>query len=65
VLPSARCRRSDRPQEEISAAEYMVSETDKMMTDILDTLEIVGTSQVNINHIFINFSYVFSFNPRS
>jgi acetyl-CoA carboxylase/biotin carboxylase 1 len=63
VLPSARCRQSDRLQEEIPTAEYMVSATDKMMTDIIDTLESVSTSQNNMNHIFINFSYVFPLNP--
>jgi acetyl-CoA carboxylase/biotin carboxylase 1 len=33
------------------------------MTDILDALEIVGTSQADMNHIFINFSHVFPLNP--
>jgi acetyl-CoA carboxylase/biotin carboxylase 1 len=55
--------RSGRLREEISTAEYMISETDRLMTDILDALEIVGTSQADMNHIFINFSHVFPLNP--
>ncbi|KAF1971051.1 acetyl-CoA carboxylase [Bimuria novae-zelandiae CBS 107.79] len=51
--------RSGRLREDISTAEYMISETDRLMTDILDALEIVGTSQADMNHIFINFSHVF------
>jgi len=55
--------RSGRLREEIPTAEYMISETDRLMTDILDALEIVGTSQADMNHIFINFSHVFPLNP--
>ncbi|CAI6341048.1 unnamed protein product [Periconia digitata] len=51
--------RSGRLREDIPTAEYMISETDRLMTDILDALEIVGTSQADMNHIFINFSHVF------
>ncbi|OAL01084.1 hypothetical protein IQ06DRAFT_293216 [Phaeosphaeriaceae sp. SRC1lsM3a] len=55
--------RSGRLREEIPTAEYMISETDRLMTDILDALEIVGTSQADMNHIFINFSHVFPLSP--
>ncbi len=55
--------RSGRLREEIPTAEYMTSETDRLMTDILDALEIVGTSQADMNHIFINFSHVFPLDP--
>ncbi|PVH96739.1 hypothetical protein DM02DRAFT_658951 [Periconia macrospinosa] len=51
--------RSGRLREDIPTAEYMISETDRLMTDILDALEIVGTSQADMNHIFINFSHIF------
>ncbi|PVH91869.1 hypothetical protein DM02DRAFT_702585 [Periconia macrospinosa] len=51
-------------QEDSSAAEYMISEIERLITDILDALEIVGTSQTDMNHIFINFSYVFSLAPN-
>lgn len=55
--------RSGRLREEIPTAEYMTSETDRLVTDILDALEIVGTSQADMNHIFINFSHVFPLDP--
>jgi acetyl-CoA carboxylase/biotin carboxylase 1 len=55
--------RSGRLREDIPTAEYMISETDRLMTDILDALEIVGTSQADMNHIFINFSHVFPLAP--
>lgn len=51
--------RHGRLREDIPTAEYMISETDRLMTDILDALEIVGTNQADMNHIFINFSHVF------
>ncbi|KAF2868139.1 acetyl-CoA carboxylase [Massariosphaeria phaeospora] len=55
--------RSGRLREDIPTAEYMISETDRLMTDILDALEIIGTSQADMNHIFINFSHVFPLEP--
>ncbi|KAF2660587.1 hypothetical protein K491DRAFT_688039 [Lophiostoma macrostomum CBS 122681] len=51
--------RPGRLREDIPTVEYMISETDRLMTDILDALEIVGTNQADMNHIFINFSHVF------
>jgi acetyl-CoA carboxylase/biotin carboxylase 1 len=56
--------RPGRLREDIPTAEYMISETDRLMTDILDALEIVGTSQADMNHIFINFSHVFPLTPQ-
>ncbi|KAF2263278.1 hypothetical protein CC78DRAFT_534155 [Lojkania enalia] len=55
--------RHGRLREDIPTAEYMISETDRLMTDILDALEIVGTNQADMNHIFINFSHVFPLEP--
>ncbi|KAF2019851.1 hypothetical protein BU24DRAFT_128049 [Aaosphaeria arxii CBS 175.79] len=55
--------RPGRLREDIPTAEYMISETDRLMTDILDALEIVGTNQADMNHIFINFSHVFPLAP--
>jgi acetyl-CoA carboxylase/biotin carboxylase 1 len=51
--------RHGRLREDIPTAEYMISETDRLMTDILDALEIVGTTNADMNHIFINFSHIF------
>ncbi|KAH9830870.1 Acetyl-CoA carboxylase [Teratosphaeria destructans] len=51
--------RSGRIREEIPTAEYMISEADRLMTDILDAMEIIGNNGSDLNHIFINFSTVF------
>jgi len=54
-------RASIRPghiREDIPTAEYMISEADRLMTDILDAMEIVGNNNSDMNHIFINFSAV-------
>jgi acetyl-CoA carboxylase/biotin carboxylase 1 len=56
--------RHGRLREDIPTVEYMVSETDRLVNDILDALEIVGTSQADMNHIFINFSHVFPLAPN-
>ncbi|KAI5362011.1 Putative biotin/lipoyl attachment, biotin-binding, biotin carboxylase-like domain-containing protein [Septoria linicola] len=51
-------------REEIPTAEYMISEADRLMTDILDAMEIVGNNGSDMNHIFINFSAVFPLDPK-
>ncbi|KAF2464339.1 uncharacterized protein BDR25DRAFT_272060 [Lindgomyces ingoldianus] len=56
--------RSGRLREEIPTTEYMISEADRLMTDILDAMEIVGHNQADMNHIFINFSHVFPLAPQ-
>ncbi|KAK5123732.1 hypothetical protein LTR85_002368 [Meristemomyces frigidus] len=55
--------RPGRLREEIPTAEYMISEADRLMTDILDAMEIVGNNNSDMNHIFINFVAVFPMNP--
>lgn len=55
--------RPGRLREDIPTAEYIVSETDRLMTDILDAMEIVSNNQADMNHIFINFSHVFPLVP--
>jgi len=50
-------------REDIPTAEYMISEADRLMTDILDAMEIVGNNNSDMNHIFINFSAIFSIDP--
>ncbi|KAF2721158.1 acetyl-CoA carboxylase acc1 [Polychaeton citri CBS 116435] len=55
--------RPGRLREEISTAEYMISEADRLMTDILDAMEIVGNNNSDLNHIFINFSAIFPLQP--
>lgn len=43
----------------MSTAEYLISETDRLVTSILDALEVVSAQHRNadVNHIFMNFVY--------
>ncbi|KAF6761596.1 acetyl CoA carboxylase [Ephemerocybe angulata] len=43
----------------MSMAEYLISETDRLVTSVLDALEVVSAQQRNsdCNHIFMNFVY--------
>lgn len=56
--------RTGRLREDIPTAEYMVSEADRLMNDILDAMEIIGPNNSDMNHIFINFSLVFPLQPK-
>lgn len=49
--------------EEVSISEYLISESNRLMNDILDALEVIDTSNSDLNHIFINFSAVFNVLP--
>ena len=55
--------RPGRLRDEIPTAEYLISESDRLMNDILDALEIIGNNNSDLNHIFINFSPVFPLEP--
>ncbi|KAK5154946.1 hypothetical protein LTR04_005927 [Oleoguttula sp. CCFEE 6159] len=55
--------RPGRLRDNIPTAEYMISEADRLMTDILDAMEIIGNNNSDLNHIFINFSTVFPLQP--
>lgn len=46
--------------EDIDISEYLISESNRLMSDILDALEIIDTSNSDLNHIFINFSNSFN-----
>lgn len=50
--------------EDISIGEYLISESNRLMSDILDALEVIDTSNSDLNHIFINFSAVFNVLPQ-
>ncbi|KAH7029955.1 putative acetyl-CoA carboxylase [Macrophomina phaseolina] len=52
-----------RLREGIPTAEFMISEADRLMNDILDALHIIGNNGSDMNHIFINFSTVFPLQP--
>ncbi|KAI9819078.1 MAG: acetyl-coenzyme-A carboxylase [Phylliscum demangeonii] len=56
--------RPGRLRDEIPTAEYLISEADRLMNDILDALEIIGDNNSDLNHIFINFSPVFPLQPQ-
>lgn len=56
--------RTGRIREDISIQEYLTSEANRLMSDILDNLEIIDTSNSDLNHIFINFSAVFDISPQ-
>ncbi|ANB10966.1 acetyl-CoA carboxylase ACC1 [Sugiyamaella lignohabitans] len=53
-----------RIRDDISTPSYLISEANRLMTDILDALEIVETSNTDLNHIFINFTAVFTLDPK-
>ncbi|KAL2832844.1 acetyl-CoA carboxylase [Aspergillus cavernicola] len=56
--------RPGRLRDDIPTAEYLTSEADRLMNDILDALEVVGNNNSDLNHIFINFSPVFNLQPH-
>ena len=51
--------RPGRIRGNINTAQYLISETDRLVTNILDALELVSATQRNadVNHIFMNFIY--------
>ncbi|ONH76354.1 Acetyl-CoA carboxylase [Pichia kudriavzevii] len=49
---------------DITASEYLISEAHRLVSDILDQLEILDTTNTDMNHIFINFSAVFNITPE-
>ncbi|KAJ5287104.1 Acetyl-CoA carboxylase [Penicillium angulare] len=55
--------RPGRLRDDIPTAEYLISEADRLMNDILDAMEIIGNNNSDLNHIFINFSPVFNLEP--
>ncbi|KAF2858960.1 acetyl-CoA carboxylase acc1 [Piedraia hortae CBS 480.64] len=56
--------RSGRLREDMPMAEYMISEADRLMNDIMDALEIIGNNGSDMNHIFINFSQMLPMQPE-
>ena len=56
--------RPGRLRDEIPTAEYLISEADRLMNDILDALDVIGNNNSDLNHIFINFSPVFPLQPK-
>lgn len=56
--------RTGRIRDDITTQEYLTSEANRLMSDILDALEVIDTSNSDLNHIFINFSAVFNVSPE-
>jgi acetyl-CoA carboxylase/biotin carboxylase 1 len=56
--------RPGRLRDEIPTAEYLISEADRVINDIFDALEIIGTNNSDLNHMFINFTPVFQLQPQ-
>jgi acetyl-CoA carboxylase/biotin carboxylase 1 len=56
--------RPGRLKDEIPTAEYLITETDRLVNDICDALEIIGNNNSDLNHIFINFVPVFNLQPK-
>ena len=56
--------RQGRLRDEIPTADYLISETDRLVNDILDALEIIGNNSSDLNHIFINFTPVSPLSPE-
>jgi acetyl-CoA carboxylase / biotin carboxylase 1 len=56
--------RPGRLRDEIPTQDYLLSEADRLMNDILDALEVIGNNNSDLNHIFINFTPVFPLQPR-
>ena len=56
--------RPGRLRDEIPTSDYLLSEADRLMNNILDALEIIGNNNSDLNHIFINFTPVFPLVPK-
>lgn len=56
--------RTGRIRDDITIQEYLTSEANRLMSDILDNLELIDTSNSDLNHIFINFSSIFNVSPE-
>jgi acetyl-CoA carboxylase/biotin carboxylase 1 len=56
--------RTGKIRDDITIQEYLTSEANRLMSDILDALEVIDTSNSDLNHIFINFSAVFNVVPE-
>ena len=56
--------RPPRVRDEIPTSEYLISETDRLLNDILDALQILGPERTDMNHIFINFTPTFELFPE-
>jgi acetyl-CoA carboxylase/biotin carboxylase 1 len=56
--------RPGRLRDEIPTTEYLISEADRVVNDIFDALEIIGSNNSDLNHVFINFTPFFQLQPK-
>src|SRR5204863_6485386 len=58
--------RPGRLRSNVRTADYLISESDRLLNEILDTLEIVSSERKNsdCNHLFINYIPTFVLEPR-
>ena len=56
--------RPGRLKNDIPTSEYLISETDQLVSDILDALQVIGTEQTDLNHILINFTPTLGLDPQ-
>ena len=56
--------RTGRISDDITIQEYLTSEANRLMSNILDNLEVIDISNSDLNHIFIHFSAVFDVSPE-
>ncbi|GBC48526.2 uncharacterized protein OCT59_029816 [Rhizophagus irregularis] len=58
--------RPGRLRNSVRTADYLISESDRLLNEILDSLEIVSSEHKNsdCNHLFINFIPIFVLEPR-
>lgn len=50
--------------QEVDIAQYLILELNRLMLDILDALELIDTLNLDLNHIYINFSNAFNVQPQ-
>nr|CAG8435070.1 14004_t:CDS:2 [Entrophospora candida] len=58
--------RPGRLRNSVQTADYLISESDRLLNEILDSLEIISSEYKNsdCNHLFINFIPIFALEPR-
>lgn len=55
--------RPGRLRDQAPTAEYFIPKAHRLMSDILDALEVIGNNHSDLNHIFLNFIPVFTLQP--
>lgn len=56
--------RPGKIRDDVTTQAYLISEANRLMSDILDALEVIDTTNSDLNHIFINFSAIFALEPQ-